>query len=84
MDHTTNSACVNNSSQKKKSRCCYDICTRKIAPIIGLCVYCEHKFCSLHRLPEGHFCENIDKCRENSFKRNEAKLLSEKCVAAKV
>ena len=68
----------------KKTRCACEGCKNKTAPIIGLCGFCNSKFCAIHRLPETHACINMSKCRETHFKRNEEKLLSEKCVAAKV
>ena len=68
----------------KKKRCAFGECKQKVAPIIGTCSYCTHKFCALHRLPEAHVCADMQKCREQSFKKNENRLLEQKCVAAKV
>ena len=68
----------------KKKRCCFEGCRNKTAPFIGHCNYCEQKYCAIHRLPESHACIHIKECRDISFKKNENKLLAEKCVAAKV
>ena len=69
---------------KKKNRCAFPDCKKKCALLIGNCRYCESKFCESHRLPEVHQCSNIQECRDRHFIRNQDKLLSEKCVAAKV
>ena len=69
---------------KKKNRCAFEGCNKKCALLIGDCRYCNSKYCDIHRLPEGHFCVNIQKCRDAHFQRNQDKLLSEKCVAPKV
>lgn len=68
----------------KKKRCNYENCNNKAATIIGDCSYCSLKYCISHRLPEAHLCTNIQECKDISFKRNQDKLLSEKCIAAKV
>ena len=68
----------------KKSRCCFGECRKKTAPFIGYCNYCDQKYCALHRYPESHTCSNIKACRDASFKKNEDRLMAEKCVAAKV
>ena len=68
----------------KKTRCGIDGCTERVAPIVGDCSYCHAKFCSSHRLPEAHACSNLAACRQAAFDRNSNKLMSEKCVAAKV
>ncbi|GAN02591.1 ubiquitin domain containing protein [Mucor ambiguus] len=69
---------------RKKSRCAYSSCSDKVVKIIGDCRYCQHKFCSRHRLPEDHVCENLMSCRQAAHERNSIKLLSERCVASKV
>ena len=40
---------------KKKKRCFYNGCKKKITLVDFPCK-CEHIFCSLHRLPENHEC----------------------------
>ena len=70
MDSSNNPSNIN-LVLLKRPRCFHEKCTRKVQPIIGLCNYCEKKYCNFHRLPEEHLCVNIDKCRENSFKRKE-------------
>jgi hypothetical protein len=65
-----------------KSKCA--TCGNKSANIIGDCKYCKCKYCLKHRLPESHFCVNIDKCRMNAFTINSNKIMSEKCVASKI
>ena len=67
-----------------KKRCAFEGCKLKTAPIIGLCNYCESKYCLAHRLPETHVCPKMNVCKDIQFNRNKDKLLSEKCVAAKI
>jgi predicted nucleic acid binding AN1-type Zn finger protein len=65
-------------------RCAVPACTDRVARIVGDCRYCQSRFCSRHRLPEEHDCANMSEVKEASFKRNQDKLMAEKCVAAKV
>jgi ubiquitin C len=70
--------------KKVKSKCTLEDCNDRPAAIIGDCRFCQHKFCSKHRLPEVHACNNIQSCREAAFEKNLKKLSAEKCVASKV
>ncbi|EPB88025.1 ubiquitin C [Mucor circinelloides 1006PhL] len=81
---TTTTASDEKPAPRKKSRCAYASCSDKVVKIIGDCRYCQHKFCSRHRLPEDHVCENLMSCRQAAHERNSIKLLSERCVASKV
>ncbi|EKX37108.1 ubiquitin [Guillardia theta CCMP2712] len=65
-------------------KCNHEGCTSKVAPIIGDCKYCQHKFCGSHRLPETHCCAAMDTCKAAAFEKNAAKLENEKCVAPKL
>lgn len=67
-----------------KSRCAVAECSGRIAKIVGECRYCGHGYCSRHRLPESHQCDNMQGCRQQSYEKNSSKLLGEKCVADKV
>ncbi|KAI8817095.1 polyubiquitin 5 [Fimicolochytrium jonesii] len=72
------------SPAKKSTRCKFPACTAKPVKIIGLCRYCTHTFCSKHRLPEAHQCQQMQSCRQVAAERLAGKLLGEKCVASKV
>ena len=76
------SAVVNVSA--KKQRCAFENCNKKIAKIIGDCKYCSSKFCSQHRLPEIHLCNNMKEVKNTSKKILEDKLTNEKCVGNKI
>jgi predicted nucleic acid binding AN1-type Zn finger protein len=65
-------------------KCAVNGCTDRAAKIIGDCRYCDLSYCSTHRLPESHHCDNISTCRQESYDRNSTKLLGEKCVADKL
>lgn len=67
-----------------KNKCFVPACTDRPAKIIGDCKYCKHNFCSKHRLPESHQCDNLTSCRQASYEKNSSKLMGEKCVADKV
>jgi predicted nucleic acid binding AN1-type Zn finger protein len=73
-----------NPSSQKKSKCSFGDCVRRPVLIVGNCKFCTKDFCAQHRLPETHACPNMKDCRQQSFDRNKAKLMKEKCVAAKV
>ncbi|KAF1807443.1 ubiquitin-related domain-containing protein [Mucor lusitanicus] len=83
-DSTATTTSDEKPAPRKKSRCAYSSCSDKVVKIIGDCRYCQHKFCSRHRLPEDHVCENLMSCRQAAHERNSIKLLSERCVASKV
>ncbi|KAI7886496.1 polyubiquitin [Lichtheimia hyalospora FSU 10163] len=70
--------------QDHDKRCAFGTCTDKVIKIVGHCRYCQSQFCSRHRLPEAHACENLVSCRQMAHERNSNKLLSERCVASKV
>jgi AN1-like Zinc finger len=72
------------SAATSTTKCPIINCHDKIAKIIGHCKYCQHHFCSLHRLPEQHQCSRIGDLKLASFNRNSEKLFKEKCVADKV
>jgi hypothetical protein len=67
-----------------KGRCAVENCPDRIAKIVGECRYCGQGYCSRHRLPESHSCDNLQCCRQESYEKNSSKLLNEKCVADKV
>ena len=67
-----------------KTTCACEGCTARVAMIIGDCNYCKGRFCSSHRLPETHACEQYASCKAQAFKRNAEKLEAEKCVPKKV
>lgn len=72
------------SARAPKGKCFVVECTDRIAKIVGDCRYCGHHFCSKHRLPESHGCDNIQGCRQQSYEKNSSKLMGEKCVADRV
>jgi len=72
------------SYKNPRLKCAFGDCLKKPILIIGNCKFCSNKYCAQHRLPESHSCSNMTDCRQQSFDRNKAKLLKEKCVAAKV
>lgn len=67
-----------------KGKCFVSDCTDRAAKIVGDCRYCGHNYCSKHRLPECHACDNLQGCRQQSFEKNSSKLMGEKCVADRV
>ena len=69
---------------RPKGRCAVGECTDRVAKIIGDCKYCGMGYCSRHRLPESHQCDNIQGCKQQSFEKNSSKLMGEKCVADRV
>jgi ubiquitin C len=67
-----------------KGRCAVTGCVDRVAKVVGDCRYCGHGYCSKHRLPESHECDNMQGCRQQSYEKNSSKLMGEKCVADKV
>ncbi|KJE88666.1 hypothetical protein CAOG_08398 [Capsaspora owczarzaki ATCC 30864] len=66
------------------AKCPFEGCSAKTALVIGDCKYCKSSFCGTHRLAETHKCPGLQDCRKQAFDKNANKLISEKCVAAKV
>ncbi|KAI9139786.1 hypothetical protein BKA69DRAFT_1030132 [Paraphysoderma sedebokerense] len=84
-NESLNSGTPTTPSGKKASKyCSMNDCKGLVAKVIGDCRFCQQRFCSKHRLPESHQCENLDHCRKASFDKNAGKLLNEKCVASRV
>lgn len=71
------------SAPRPRGRCAVSECTDRVAKIVGDCRYCGLGYCSRHRLPESHACDNIQGCRQQSYEKNSSKLMGEKCVADK-
>lgn len=69
---------------RNKGRCSVTGCVERVAKVVGECRYCGHGYCSRHRLPESHECDNMQGCRQQSYEKNSSKLMGEKCVADKV
>jgi ubiquitin C len=63
--------------KKPSSRCDYEGCKNKRAAIIGDCCYCSLKYCTQHRLPELHKCDNLDACCKKAQKENSDRLKSQ-------
>lgn len=59
----------------KTKKCKCKGCKEKVAYIIGLCKWCNKEHCYLHRIPEQHNCPGLEKCREESLKKNEDLLV---------
>jgi len=72
------------SARVPKGKCFMGDCADRVAKIVGDCRYCGHHFCSKHRLPESHGCDNLQGCRQQSYEKNSSKLMGEKCVADRV
>jgi hypothetical protein len=72
------------SSTGSRTRCHTPGCEDRPAKIVGDCRYCQGRFCSRHRLPEAHQCDQLEHCRQQSLAKNTDKLLSGKCVADKM
>ncbi len=63
--------------KKPSSRCDYEGCKNKRAAIIGDCCYCSLKYCTQHRLPELHKCNQLDACCKKAQKENSDRLKSQ-------
>jgi len=61
-------------------RCQHTDCKLKILSLAISCSGCDKKFCGKHRLPEYHFCENLQEIKDKKFQENQEKLMREKCV----
>jgi ubiquitin len=70
--------------EKPKNRCVKDDCWKQAVAGLADCKYCKGRFCVGHRLPEAHFCANLQVCCDASFDRNKNKLLNEKCAPHKI
>ena len=69
--------------KNKKNRCNVKGCKGRIVLMVGHCKWCDLDFCQEHRIPECHNCHNLTKCKEESFKKNEA-LNSINCQFKKI
>jgi len=69
---------------KAGNKCCFGDCSKRPAVGVGDCRFCAAKYCTQHRLPEAHACQNLQDCKKQSFDKNKEKLMREKCVGLKV
>ncbi|KIY68603.1 hypothetical protein CYLTODRAFT_421450 [Cylindrobasidium torrendii FP15055 ss-10] len=72
-----------------KKRCQFQLgtesqCNSAALRLVGQCAHCSSQFCSTHRLPEHHNCNNLEDCRQEAFKKNKERLESERTVASKM
>lgn len=64
--------------------CNYNECKLKYRELISLCNYCNKNYCSKHRIPESHLCEELNFIKENSKKLLVNELLNSKVVSKKL
>ncbi|ODQ81138.1 hypothetical protein BABINDRAFT_160539 [Babjeviella inositovora NRRL Y-12698] len=67
-----------------KKTCHFLQCHQPQAKFIGDCTYCNHKYCSKHRLVEDHSCSELRHCQEEYRAKNANKLMNEQTFASKV
>jgi predicted nucleic acid binding AN1-type Zn finger protein len=58
-------------------------CKSKSMKLIGLCKICEKTYCSKHRLPEMHLCENLPSLKIKERLNLSIKLNSESIKRSK-
>jgi predicted nucleic acid binding AN1-type Zn finger protein len=69
----------------KITRCARIGCRKRPGmPEIALCRWCGLSHCGRHRLPEGHKCLEIQKCRDVAFEGNRVRLEAAKCAPSKL
>jgi len=70
-----------NSKQKKKKRCFFKGCKKKIT-LLDFSCKCEHIFCRVHRMPENHDC-SFDHKQEalNNLSKKLVKVVADKIVS---
>lgn len=61
-----------------------DYCKLKVLKLIGFCNYCKNNYCSKHRLPETHMCENLQTIKTNQRTLLETRLENEKTINSKI
>lgn len=64
--------------------CNIDDCKKKAKPIVGHCNYCDNNFCLVHRLPEQHNCEQLQRCNANAKELLTNKLNNEAIKSKKL
>jgi len=70
--------------KKKKARCYLDDCNAVANKLVGHCQFCNHAYCTSHRLLENHKCENLQTCKNTLHKRNADKLSKEQTIVSQV
>ena len=64
------------------SKCNYPECETKEA-LPFKCNYCQKLFCTKHRLPKNHNCENLHLVKERAFRRQKQEIIPETKVISK-
>ena len=84
MNENKNNTKSEIEKNKKKIRCSFEKCKKKPAIIVGHCKTCNMNYCSKHRLPESHLCNNIKKLQQDKWSENKNKLMKAKCITQKI
>jgi len=64
------------------SKCNHPECETKEA-LPFKCNYCQKLFCTKHRLPENHNCENLHLAKERAFRKQKQEIIPETKVISK-
>lgn len=73
---------MNEKKKTTKKRCAHPECRKKLSLVEQSCVcVCHNCYCSLHRLPENHFCTHVF---TESTETKKLKTESLKCVGDKM
>lgn len=70
-------------TKKRKAVKCL-CCSSPVSLVVGECSWCNKKFCSHHRLPESHFCTELQRCKDSAFNINKTLVETTKTASSKV
>jgi predicted nucleic acid binding AN1-type Zn finger protein len=79
--NSTKSSCYFRQNENENNS---DPCKLRALKLVGFCNHCKNNYCSKHRLPETHMCENLENIKINQRILLEARLESEKSVNSKI
>ncbi|KAL6927944.1 hypothetical protein ACO0SA_004567 [Hanseniaspora valbyensis] len=65
------------NSNKKKNCCFKNKCKKQANKFTGNCQFCQHLYCTEHRLIEMHNCSQMSSAKRDLHKKNADKLAKE-------
>lgn len=69
---------------KKKNSCFKNKCKKQANKFTGNCQFCQHLYCTEHRLIEMHNCSQMSSAKKDLHKKNAEKLAKEQTSDNKV
>lgn len=62
------------SVEYSKRYCEFPVCKLKKCKVSDECRFCHFAFCAMHKMPEEHYCRDLNRCKEEANLKNATEL----------